>query len=467
MMRRFHFKQDYLLVFFFIGLIFLVIALLGCLLWLKYLSALQVESSNERYESYRIAQELRTSSDDLTKMVRLYVVTGDKTYLNHYNEILSIRNGTSPRPQDYDTVYWDLVVDDKRPRPFGKPKSLVQMMIDRGFSLQEFDLLRQAQELSNELTKIEIKAMNAAQGKFDDGTGKYTLHGAPDKNLAINLVFGKEYMEAKSKIMAPIQSFIEEVIDRTTKRNEQLSREITQVISIAIILAVLSTIFMLISISKALHRISRTAKENELLLLNILPSAVAERLKKGEKIIADEYPQASVLFCDIVGFTALMVKMGTSKMFDILGHLFDEFDDLAQKYGVEKIKTIGDSYMAAAGIPEPTADHAFRIADFALAIRDKAKEFAQLYKIELQVRIGMTCGAVIAGVIGHRKIIYDVWGDVVNTASRMEATNIPGEIQITEKMALLLEEQFIIEERDEIEVKGKGKMRTYFIKGRR
>lgn len=224
---------------------------------------------------------------------------------------------------------------------------------------------------------------------------------------------------------------------------------------------------MLISISKALHRISSAAKENELLLLNILPSAVAERLKKGEKIIADEYPQASILFCDIVDFTSMMVKIGTSKMFDILGHLFDELDDLAQKYGVEKIKTIGDSYMAAAGIPEPAADHAFRMADFALAIKEKAKEFSQLYGIALQVRIGMTCGAVIAGVIGHRKIIYDVWGDVVNTASRMEATNIPGEIQITEKMALLLEEHFVIEERDEIEVKGKGKMRTYFLKGRR
>ncbi|KTD24478.1 MULTISPECIES: adenylate/guanylate cyclase domain-containing protein [Legionella] len=466
-MRRFHFKQDYLLVFFFIGLIFLIIALLGCLLWLKHLSTLQLQSSDERYESYRIAQELRTSSDDLTKMVRLYVVTGDKKYLDYFNEILSIRNGTSPRPERYDTVYWDLVFDNKRPKPYGKPKSLVQMMIERGFSLQEFDLLRQAQESSNALAAIEIKAMNAAEGKFDNGTGQYTLQGEPDKKLAINLVFGKEYMEAKAKIMAPIQLFIEKVIERTTQKNKEFSQEITRIISLAIILAVLSTVFMLISISKALHRISSAAKENELLLLNILPSAVAERLKKGEKIIADEYPQASILFCDIVDFTSMMVKIGTSKMFDILGHLFDELDDLAQKYGVEKIKTIGDSYMAAAGIPEPAADHAFRMADFALAIKEKAKEFSQLYGIALQVRIGMTCGAVIAGVIGHRKIIYDVWGDVVNTASRMEATNIPGEIQITEKMALLLEEHFVIEERDEIEVKGKGKMRTYFLKGRR
>ncbi|STX37626.1 guanylate cyclase [Legionella feeleii] len=467
-MYRFHFKQDYLLVSFFVGLIILVGALVGCLFLLKHLSFLQEQSNNRHYESYRIAQELRISSDDLTKMVRLYVITGDKKYLDHFNEIIAIRSGTSPRPKEYDSVYWDLVLDDdKRPRPYEKAKSLVQMMIDQGFSLQEFELLRQAQEKSDALTAIEFRAINAVEGKFDTGSDQYSSQGEPNKKLAIDLVFGKKYMDEKAKIMAPIQLFFEKIKARTTERNKELSHKINQVISIAIILSVLSTVVMLISIIKALHRIAKTAKENELLLFNILPSSIAERLQRGEKIIADEYPQASVLFCDIVGFTAMMAKIGTNKMFDILGCLFDDFDDLAQKYGVEKIKTIGDSYMAAAGIPEPAADHAFRIADFALAIKEKVKTFSQIHAIDLQTRIGMTYGTVIAGVIGHKRFIYDVWGDVVNIASRMEATNIPGEIQITEKMALLLEDQFVIEKRDEIEVKGKGKMCTYFLKSRR
>lgn len=464
MMRLFHFKQDYLLIFFFISLISLVIALLGCLFWLKHLSSLQTKVNDERYKSYRIAQELRLSSEDLTRMVRLYVVTGDKKYLDHFNEILAIRHGQSPRPQEYDNVYWTLVINEQRPRPFGEKKSFVQMMIDHGFSLHEFELLRQAQEASNALAAIEMKAIEAVNRALESGNG---IHEQADKDLAVNLVFGKAYAEAKAKIMAPIQLFIEQVTERTTKKNEELSQKTTTVISIAIILSILSTAIMLVSIIKALRRIAKSAEENELLLLNILPPSVAERLKRGEKIIADEYPQASVLFCDIVSFTSMMAKIGASKMFDILGHLFDEFDNLAQQYGVEKIKTIGDSYMAVAGVPDPATDHAFRMSDFALAIKEKVKEYAQAHGIELQIRIGMTCGSLIAGVIGHKKFIYDVWGDVVNTASRMEATNIPGEIQITEKMALLLEEKFIIEERDKIEVKGKGKMRTYFLKGRR
>lgn len=464
-MPRLHFRQDYLLVFFFIGLICLIVALMSCLLWLRHLSSLEVKSSNERFESYLIAQELRSSSSELSRMVRLYVVTGDKQYLDHFNEILSIRNGTSPRPVGYDDIYWDLVLNGNKPKPYGKPKSLIQMMIEHGFSLEEFELLRQAQELSNALAMVEIKAMRASEGKFIGEDGQYSIQREPDKKLAINLVFGKQYMEAKAKIMAPIQLFIEKVKERTAKQSAQLANKVTRVITVAIILSVLSTITMLISIIKALSRIAKYAEENELLLLNILPFAIAERLKKGEKIIADEYPQASVLFCDLVDFTAKMAQMGTNKMFDILGYLFDAFDDLAQKYGVEKIKTIGDSYMAVAGVPEPAADHAFRIANFALAIKKKVAELSQIHGIDLQIRIGMTYGSVIAGVIGHRKFIYDVWGDVVNTASRMETTDIPGEIQITEKMALLLEEQFLIEKRTEIEVKGKGKMRTYFLKG--
>lgn len=464
---RIHLKQDRFLIFFFACLAFVVVTLLGCLVVLKHISYLQIESDDDRYDSYRIANELRRTSDDLTTMVRLYVVTGEKKYRDYFNEILSIRNGTSPRPEKYDNVYWDLVVDDKRPRPYEEPKSLVQMMIDLGFTLEEFQLLKEAEERSNALAAIEIRAMNAMEGKYDSGTGQYTIEGKPDQQLAIDLVFGKEYLIQKARIMFPIERFLEEVEERTLLRSEELDRYVTWLITIAVSLSALATAFMLISIFKALHVIARAAKENELLLLNILPSSIAERLKKGEEVIADEYPQASVLFSDLQGFTNLTAKIGTSKTVDILGQLFDAFDVLALKCGVEKIKTIGDSYMAVAGVPEPRADHAIRLADFALAMRDKLREFSKIHGIELQMRIGMTYGSVIAGVIGHKRFIYDVWGDVVNTASRMETTGIAGEIQITEKMALLLDEQFLVEERNEIEVKGKGLMKTFFLKGRK
>ncbi len=154
-------------------------------------------------------------------------------------------------------------------------------------------------------------------------------------------------------------------------------------------------------------------------------------------------------------------------MVETLNQLFLLFDDLTEKCGVEKVKTIGDSYMAVAGIPVQVSDHAIRMANFALAIREKISEFNDAHNLNLQVRIGMTYGSVIAGVIGHKKFIYDVRGDVVNTASRMETTSLPGEIQITEKMAFMLAEEFEVVPREEMEVKGKGIMKNYFLKGRK
>jgi len=464
---HFHLKQDRFLIFFFGCLGILLFILLGCLFFLKHLSSFEIEIKNARYESYRIANELRRTSDDLTKMVRLYVVTEDKQYRDNYYEILSIRNGTSPRPVDYDGIYWDLVQGSKRPRPYGKPISFEQMMIDHNFALKEFELLESAEDLSNDLTVIEERAINAIVGKYDDGTRIYNIERAPDQKYAIDLVFNQDYMDQKARIMTPIQEFLEIVDARTKKRSKELDRDVDLLLTIAITLSIIATAVMLISITKALRVISRAAKENELLLLNILPSSIAERLKKGEEVIADAYPQASVLFSDLQGFTEMTTKIGTTKTVDILGQLFDAFDALTLEYGVEKIKTIGDSYMAVSGIPQERADHAIRLANFALAMRDKMKEFSEKHQIDLQMRIGMTYGAVMAGVIGHKRFIYDVWGDVVNTASRMETTGVPGEIQITEKMAYLLDDQFIVEPRQEIEVKGKGMMKTYLLKAKK
>ena len=464
------FQKERYLIFFFGFLIALLIGLFICLMSLKHIERLQVLSAQEKYRAYVLADTMRQTSDDLTKFCRLYVITHDQDYLDDYNEILSIRSGRSARPVDYDQIYWDLVLDPKvaRPSPYGPAISLRQLEIDHGLSAKEFSLLQESERNSNQLAKYELEAMNAVQGRYlDPGTGQYTVRGAPDQELATQMVFGQEYMVKKAQIMAPLQTFLEVLEERTTKKNDKFNAESVQIIFLAIALSMLSTVLMLISIFKALTSLSKVHQENEVLLLNILPEAIAERLKAGEEPIADEIPQASVLFADIVGFTAMTHRLGAKDTVALLNSLFAEFDILTEEFGVEKVKTIGDNYMAVAGVSIPEENHAIRLAEFALALRQKIKSYAQTNKIDLQLRIGMTSGELIAGVIGHKKFIYDIWGDVVNIASRMESTGEPGKIQVAEKMANILEEKFILEPRDAIEVKGRGLMQTFFLVGKK
>lgn len=204
------------------------------------------------------------------------------------------------------------------------------------------------------------------------------------------------------------------------------------------------------------------------LLLNILPEPIAIRLKSGEKIIADHYEEASVVFIDIVDFTKLSAKSTPQKMVNLLNDVFSKFDKISAKYGLEKIKTIGDCYMAAAGIPLPRHDHVCVIAEMAIEAMDTMKNYKTKDGEEIKFRIGLDCGPIVAGVIGEQKFIYDLWGDMVNTASRMETDGVIGKIQCTERFKEKLEKsssilKIKIEERGEVDIKGKGIMRTYFI----
>jgi class 3 adenylate cyclase len=437
---------------------------------LKRVEKLQVLSAQEKYSAYVLSDTMRQTSDDLTKFCRLYVITHDQNYLNDYNEILLIRNGRSARPLRYDQIYWDLVLDPKaaRPRPYGPVISLRQMEIDHGLSAKEFALLQESERNSNQLAQYELQAMNAVQGRYlDPATGQYTIKRSPNQEWAIEMVFGQEYMVKKAQIMAPLQIFLETLDDRTTRKNDKFNKESVQIIFLAIGLSMLSTVLMLISILKALSSLSKVHQENEVLLLNILPEAIAERLKAGEEPIADEIPHASVLFADIVGFTEMTHRLGAKETVALLNSLFAEFDILTEEFGVEKVKTIGDNYMAVAGVSIPEENHAIRLAEFALALQQKIKFYGQVNHVNLQLRIGMTSGELIAGVIGHKKFIYDIWGDVVNIASRMESTGEPGKIQVAEKMANILEEKFILEPREAIEVKGRGLMQTFFLIGKK
>jgi class 3 adenylate cyclase len=203
----------------------------------------------------------------------------------------------------------------------------------------------------------------------------------------------------------------------------------------------------------------------EELLLNVLPASIAERLKSGQRPIADGFPRVSVLFADIVGFTKMSERVTPVELVDRLNRMFSSFDDLADKLKLEKIKTIGDAYMVAGGLHSHEYDHAQTIAEMALAMQRRALEFSREFGEELSIRIGIHTGPVVAGVIGKRKFIYDVWGDTVNTASRMESHGEPGTVHVTEETRQLLKDMYVLTARGEITVKGKGVMRTWFLLG--
>jgi adenylate cyclase len=203
------------------------------------------------------------------------------------------------------------------------------------------------------------------------------------------------------------------------------------------------------------------------LLNDVLPSAIADRLDVSRATIAESFPEASILFADIVGFTQLSQRIAPVRLVELLNGLFSSFDELVTARRLEKIKTIGDAYMVAAGIPVARADHAEALAGLALDMRGVLARFNQERQTDLQLRIGINSGPVVAGVIGKLRFLYDLWGDSVNTASRMESHGLSGEVQVSESTYERLQGQFELEARGTIEVKGKGPMRTWLLRGPR
>ncbi len=207
--------------------------------------------------------------------------------------------------------------------------------------------------------------------------------------------------------------------------------------------------------------------KSEKLLLNILPEPIAEKLKAENGTIAESFAEATILFADIVDFTKLSARISPEELVEFLNHVFSAFDTLAETHGMEKIKTIGDAYMVVAGLPEPRADHAEVTAEMALAMQDELVRINTERKMNIKVRIGINTGPVVAGVIGKRKFIYDLWGDAVNTASRMESHGLAGCIQVTESTYEKLKKRYELDERGTVEVKGKGHMKTFLLQGRK
>ena len=204
-------------------------------------------------------------------------------------------------------------------------------------------------------------------------------------------------------------------------------------------------------------------EKSERLLLNVLPREIAAVLKEGDQTIADQYEAVSVLFADVVGSTALAVRLPPVKLVEVLNHAFSYFDSLVDKYRLEKIRTIGDNYMVASGVPQPRHDHAQALASMALEMKEYVSPPDGPGDVSLRFRIGMNAGPLVAGVIGHRKFHYDIWGDAVNTASHMESHGLPGKIQMTRATYELIKEEFVCQPRGFVEIKGKGQMETWFL----
>jgi adenylate cyclase len=231
-------------------------------------------------------------------------------------------------------------------------------------------------------------------------------------------------------------------------------------------LALLTAVLLLGEAVRGRRALAVEQDRSERLLLNVLPAPIAARLKQGEAVIADRFQEVTVLFVDLVDFTRSSDHSTPERVVQVLDDLFTAFDRLAERHGLEKIKTIGDAYMAVGGLPAPRPDHAQAVAEMALAVREETARHRDPSGQPLALRIGIDTGPVVAGVIGTTKFSYDLWGDTVNTASRMESQGVVGCIQVTERTYQRLGDGYRFERRGPIQIKGKGELVTWFLVGR-
>jgi adenylate cyclase len=231
------------------------------------------------------------------------------------------------------------------------------------------------------------------------------------------------------------------------------------------VLTASSVLFTLVAY--ALLALRREEANAGRLLLNILPAPVAERMRAGETAIADSFPEVAILFADVVGFTPLAATRPAGEVVRLLDRVFTAFDEVAELWGVEKIKTVGDAYMAAAGLTSPVPNQAAVLAEVALAMRAAATRIGREEGLPMRLRVGIHEGPVVAGVIGRKRFAYDVWGDTVNLASRLETTAPPGAVQVSVQLAAKLEGRYLLRAREAVSMRGHGELPTFLLLGRR
>lgn len=258
-----------------------------------------------------------------------------------------------------------------------------------------------------------------------------------------------------------------EEVELVREEIEKTSAQMRVLLLVAVVATAGCGVAIVSSFRSALEQLEEEREKSERLLLNVLPEAIAQRLKQGSGKIADSFESVTVLFADIAGFTKLSATVSPTDLVRWLNEIFSEFDSIAVETDLEKIKTIGDAYMVVGGLPNPRDDHAEAIAEMALKMQEAIRLFNRKRDGNFSMRIGINSGPVVAGVIGTKKFIYDLWGDTVNTASRMESHGAIGEIQVTEATYELLKDKYQFEERGRIPVKGKGEMSVYLLKGKK
>lgn len=328
-------------------------------------------------------------------------------------------------------------------------------------------------ELVAPLTFIGAAYVTVFATAWDAGTGSgaelFFLVGA----CLVVLLLGIEHIVLASALAAVAAALIitvEFLAPRNTGLQPAWAQStgfvITTVSSITVV--VVTVWFALRDTARAEAVMEAQYDRSEALLANMLPASIAERLKEPDRdVIADKYDDASVLFADIVGFTERASTVPPADLVRALDRLYGAFDALVDKYGLEKIKVSGDCYMVVSGVPRPRPDHPQALADFALEMAEVAAGTHGPKGRPVPLRVGMACGPVVAGVVGSRRFFYDVWGDAVNVASRMESTDSVGRIQVPEEMYARLKDEFVLQERGHIDVKGKGHMRTWYLIGRK
>ncbi|HLO47242.1 MAG TPA: adenylate/guanylate cyclase domain-containing protein [Kamptonema sp.] len=257
-----------------------------------------------------------------------------------------------------------------------------------------------------------------------------------------------------------------EEVERARHQINLTSKGAAVLLGLSAVATVMLALAIRNSFQSALEQLEMEQEKSERLLLNVLPKAIADRLKREPGTIADSFENVTVLFADIAGFTKLSSRISPTELVKLLNEIFSSFDFLAMQHGLEKIKTIGDAYMVVGGLPNPRKDHAEAIAAMALDMQQAIIRFNEKHSDTFSIRIGINTGSVVAGVIGTKKFIYDLWGDTVNIASRMESHGIIGGIQVTEVTYQYLRDKYWLEKRGLIEVKGKGEMVVYLLKGK-
>lgn len=496
-----------------------------------------ISINNQTQNQKRIAllgltDELRMTSEFLTRFSRRYVVTKNEHILSYYRNILDIRDGKVARPDNYNNMYWDLVAAGAIPEPNltkSTSPSLVDRIIQAGIRIEELEKLTEAKNASDKLAVIEQVAMHAANGEFDDGTETFSIRKKPDEKLAIKLLNDHAYTEAKSKVIKPLS----DVIDMISKRfNTEISTltKMSSDLRFKHSIVALARFFMLSSasvyvfyivglrsyrllnvvkkianrdfsvkaevsgndeiseIGAAINSMSgdlkmafdalnekmtlaeKTSRElnderqrSEKLLYNILPAVIADRLRNGEKTIAETHQEVTVMFADIVGFTHLASELGPYRTVQMLNDVFARFDKLIEKYQIEKIKTIGDCYMVVAGVPTRNPLHCQKIAQFAIDAINAIDEYSKNNPYDLKIRIGIHTGTVAAGIIGESRFSYDLWGEVVNLASRYEGASAPNKIHVSEAVKSRLSDDFNFEDNGIVELKGFGAVHSWFL----